>query len=198
MAIGRELREARVTASLSQREVGLTVGMSHSQVSRIERGQLPKVTVDQLCRLAVAVGLELSVRLYPGSDPIRDVAHVRLLERLRRELHPSLTWRTEVPLPIPGDLRAWDAVVGGTGWQVAVEAETKVVDAQALQRRIARKRRDGEVGLVILLVADTARNREGLAASGAGFAAMFPGSTRSVLEALRRGIEPARSGIVIL
>jgi transcriptional regulator with XRE-family HTH domain len=198
VAIGRELHEARVTAGLSQREVGSAVGMSHSQVSRIDRGELTNVTVEQLSRLAVAVGLELSVRLYPGSDPVRDIAHVRLLERLRGELHPSLSWRTEVPLPIEGDLRAWDAVVGGRGWRVAVEAETRIGDAQALQRRLSRKVRDGGVAHVVLLVADTVRNREAVAASGSGLLAMFPGGARAALDALRTGTDPGQSGIVML
>jgi hypothetical protein len=172
--------------------------MSHSQVSRIERCALANVTVEQLSRLAVAVGLELSVRFFPASDPIRDVAHLRLLERLRGELHPSLSWRTEVPLPIPGDLRAWDAVIAGTDWKVAIEAETRVADAQALQRRLARKIRDGRMPHLILLVADTVRNREAVAAWGSGLGAMFPGSARVILDALRSGTDPAGSGIVIL
>ena len=198
VAIGRELREARVAAGLSQREVGSTVAISHSQVGRIERGALVDVTLGQVARLAVAAGLDLSVRLYPGSDPVRDVAHIRLLERLRAELHPSLTWRTEVPLPIPGDLRAWDAVIGGRDWQIAVEAETRVADAQALQRRLSRKVRDGRIVHVLLLVADTARNREAVAAAGSGLTAMFPATARAVLEALRSGHDPGLSGIVIL
>jgi len=187
-----------MTAGLSQRDVGRAVGMSHSQVSRIERGELAYVTMDQLARLAVAVGLELSVRVYPAADPIRDAAHVRLLERLRRQLHPSLSWRTEVAIPIAGDLRAWDAIVGGRNWRVAIEAETRIGDAQALQRRLARKVRDGGVEHVTLLVGDTARNREALAGSGGGLAAMFPGSARAVLEALRNGVDPGRNAIVTL
>lgn len=196
--VGRELREARGAAGLSQREVGSAVGMSHSQVSRIELGRLANPTIEQLSRLSIAVGLELSVRLYPGSDPIRDVAHVRLLERLRSELHPTLTWRTEVPLPIRGDFRAWDAVIGGREWLVAVEAETRVGDAQALQRRLARKVRDGQIRHVLLLVADTVRNREAVAAWGSGLGAMFPSSARITLDALRAGVDPGGSGIVIL
>lgn len=103
-----------------------------------------------------------------------------------------------MPLPDPGDLRAWDAVVGGRGWQVAVEAETRIADAQALQRRLARKVRDGGMAHVVLLVADTARNREAMAGSGAGFVALFADSARTVLDALRGGGDPRTSGIVIL
>jgi transcriptional regulator with XRE-family HTH domain len=197
-AIGRELREARVAAGLSQREAGAAIEMSHSQVSRIEQGQLMNVTVEQVARLGVAVGLDLSVRMYPGPDPVRDRAHVRLLERLRAVLHPSLVWRLEVPLPIPGDLRAWDAVIGGLDWTVAVEAETRISDAQALQRRLSRKVRDGRTSHVILLIADTQRNRDATAAWGSGLGAMLPTSARVLLDALRSGTDPGGSGIVIL
>lgn len=198
LTVARELREARVASGLSQREVGQAVAMSHSQVGRIERGQLFNGTVDQLAQLAVAVGLELSIRLFPGPDAIRDVAHVRLLERFRRVLHPSLTWRTEVPLPNAGDLRAWDAVVSGGSWQVAVEAETRIGDVQAFQRRLARKMRDGGMRSVILLAADTVRNREALAGTRTGAATTLPGSARAILAALREGRDPAQSGIVLL
>ena len=66
------------------------------------------------------------------------------------------------------DQRAWDAVIttvaqAGDGRPrrclIGVEAETRLRDLQALQRRLALKRRDGGVDRVILLVADTRSNR---------------------------------------
>ena len=77
------------------------------------------------------------LRAYPAGDPIRDAGHTRLLDRLRRDLASGLQWRSEVPLPIEGDLRAWDAVIGGPGWRLMVEAETLIDDVQALERRLA-------------------------------------------------------------
>jgi hypothetical protein len=50
---------------------------------------------------------------------------------------------------------------------------------------------------VILLVADTIRNRRALASAPAAFADL-PLRTREILAALRAGREPAASGIVIL
>ena len=67
----------------------------------------------------------------------------------------TLRWRTEVPLLIPGDLRAWDATIVGPGFGVGVEAETRLRDLQAAARRTNLKQRDGELDHVILLVADT-------------------------------------------
>src|SRR4029450_9470554 len=120
--------------------------------------------------VAAVLGLELSIRAYPAGDPIRDLAHARLLERLHRDLHPSLRWHTEGPFPTPGDLRAWDAVTGRDHWRLGIEAETVIDDTQALDRKIALKVRDGGVDRVLLLVTDTPRNRRALAAAGAAFA----------------------------
>ncbi len=195
---GRELRDARESAGLSLRDVGRAVGISHSQASRIERGLVRDPSLDALTRLAAGVGCELSLRLYPVGDPLRDTAHSRLLERFRIELHPSLTIRHEVPIGRDGDLRAWDAVVSGTGWRIAVEAETRLVDAQALLRRLALKRRDAAMAHAILLVADTRANRTALAAMRTVLIAEFPVAGRATLRALRAGEWPRGSGVVVL
>jgi hypothetical protein len=142
------------------------------------------------------VGLDVVIRTFPRGDPIRDAGHARLLERLRIRLHPGLSLRTEVPLPIVGDLRAWDAVVGGQGWQVPVEAETVIDDGQALQRKLALKLRDGGFDHLILLVADTPRNRAALEATP--LRETFPLHGRSILGALRGGRDPGANGVVIL
>jgi hypothetical protein len=120
-----------------------------------------------------------------------------LLERLHRDLHPSLRWHTEVPFPNPGDLRAWDAVTGRDHWRLGIEAETVIDDTQALDRKIALKVRDGGVDRVLLLVTDTPRNRRALAAAGAAFADL-PLRSRELLASLRVGREPTGSGIVLL
>lgn len=140
--LGRTLRESRVDRNLSLRAVGRGCGLSASQASRIERGQVPTLSIEQACRLAAAVGLDLGARLYPGGHPVRDAGHAALLGRLEARLHPSLAMPREVPLRIRGDLRAFDAVIRGRGWDQPVEAETRPMDGQALERRIELKLRD--------------------------------------------------------
>lgn len=54
--IGDELRQARLAAGVSQREVADALGCSAATVSRIERGLTRKVTLIQLARHA-AVGV---------------------------------------------------------------------------------------------------------------------------------------------
>lgn len=192
-----ETRRARVDRGLSQTEVGRAVGLSGPQVSRIERGLAPDVSIAVVCRLLAVVGLELSARASAG-EPIRDQAHVALVARFREHLHRSLRWRAEVPLPVPGDLRAWDGLVSGAGWRVGIEAETRPTDLQALQRRLALKMRDGGVDALILVLADTRHNRTLLHAHGDELAQRFPVSGRRAMELLAAGAHPGGSAIALL
>ena len=159
---------------------------------------MTNASVDLLARIAVAVGLELSVRAYPGGHPIRDAAQVALLAAFRARLHPTLRWSTEVPLPILGDLRRWDSVVAGDGWRCGVEAETAPRDWQALAGRIELKRRDGEVDAVILVLPETRRAREFLQAVAGFIPTVFPVPARQVLARLGEGHDPGGSGVVVL
>jgi hypothetical protein len=99
---------------------------------------------------------------------------------------------------MPGDRRAWDAVIEGRGWRVAVEAETRLRDVQALSRRIALKQRDDRTDVVILLVADTRHNRHVLRLAALDLAATFPTSGRALMEALSEGRQPSGSAPVLL
>jgi transcriptional regulator with XRE-family HTH domain len=172
-------------------------GLSRAELSRIERGEAPWVSVVALCRIAAVLGLDATLRLYPRQSPLRDAAHARLLGRFRERLASSLVWRTEVPLPRPGDPRAWDAVINGAGWSVPVDAETRLGDGQALARRTQLKRRDSGFEHVVLLVADTRHNRDALRGA-TSLVADFPMPGNAVLAALAQGQQPNGSGIVRL
>ena len=141
-AIGDELREARLSAGLSQRQLAETVGISHSEVSRVELAQSERVPYQTLAMIGAVLGLDVSIRAFPGGEPIRDAAQVALLGRLRSQLEPSLRWRTEVPIRVPGDRRAWDGEIGGPNWRAVVDAESRLRDVQAVARRVALKARD--------------------------------------------------------
>lgn len=140
-----EIRSARVASGLSQDDLGRSVGISGSQVGRFERGELDDIGIEQLCRISACVGLVPSLRLYPAGDPVRDVAQARLLERLRGRLGPSPIWRTDVPLRGRSDARAWDAVLKSDDCLDAFEAESRLGDLQATERRIMLKLRDDPV-----------------------------------------------------
>lgn len=167
-------------------------------MGRHERGEGRSLRVADLFAHAEAVGLDVSLRLYPGGDGIRDAGHLRLLERFRALLHPTLAWATEVPLPLVGDRRAWDAVVSGRGFRIGVEAETRLSDVQAIARKLALKERDGAVASVILLVADTRRNRELHSTVAADLGDRFTMAQTDVIRALAAGRAPGGNAIVRL
>jgi transcriptional regulator with XRE-family HTH domain len=199
--VGGELRTARVMAGKSLREVGRAAGMSYSQVGRIERSVLSSATVSQLAKVGAVVGLDVRLRAYPGPNPLRDAAQIALFDRLRARLAPGLVMQTEVPLHIEGDLRAWDAVIGGfrpAAGLLHVEGETRLYDAQAQFRRIALKARDDGVDMVLLVVADTPRNRTSVRAAGSMITEAYPISARAALASLAAGRRPLGSALVFV
>jgi hypothetical protein len=199
--LGREHRDARVAAGLSLRACAAASGASYPQLLRFERGELVRLNVPDVGAWCSVVGLDLAVRAYPAGDPVRDSAQLALLERLRVRLHPALRWRIEVPLPVEGDRRAWDAEIRRVDpprWRARVEAETRITDGQALERKLGLKVRDDPEGHIVLLVADTRTNRRALLALRPGLRGMLPGSAREVLTALGAGREPPASAILVM
>jgi transcriptional regulator with XRE-family HTH domain len=197
-AMGRELRTARLGLDLSQTDAGRAIGVSTSAWSRMERGAVPNLALLELGRALAVVGLDLSVRAYPGGRPLRDDAHLTLLARLHGRLGAGPRWRTEVPMRVAGDLRAWDALIVVSAIRIGVEAETRARDAQELQRRLALKQRDGDVDHLILLLADTRHNRAFVRACGEGFRSAFPVEGRVALQRLAVPADPGGSAIVLL
>lgn len=195
--IGEEVRVTRRGLGLSQARLGQSCGLSGSEVGRIERGQARWLTIEHAARIFAALGLELSVRGFPSGDPIRDGPHDKLLTRLEARLHPHFKRHREWPVPIPGDMRAIDLVLGGLPKLIAVEAETVIDEINSLQRRLELKRRDSGIDRMVLLVRDTDRNRD-VVRSSRSLREMFPLGTRTVLAALAAGRDPGANGIVFL
>jgi transcriptional regulator with XRE-family HTH domain len=201
LRLGEEHRNARVAAGLSLRDAAAASGSSRSQLWRFERGEIDRALMTDLGAWFSVLGLDLVLKAYPAGDPVRDRAQLDLLERLRARLHPSLRWRTEVPLPIEGDLRAWDAEIRGrqpASWLARVEAETRIADGQALERRLTLKLRDDPQGHLILLLSDTRSNRVTIRLLRDGLSELLPLDTRQIMTALATGRDPGGSGIVIL
>ena len=103
-----------------------------------------------------------------------------------------------MPIPIPGDRRAWDGIAALRGRRAGSELETRLNDVQALERRLTLKERDGDVDIVLLVVADTTANRGFLARHREQLRGLLPLDSRQVLDAFRRGELPEKSGIVIV
>jgi transcriptional regulator with XRE-family HTH domain len=197
--VGRELRLARHSNGQTLERVGTTSGISAAQVARIERAALPSASVSQLARLGAAVGLDVRVRAYPGPDPALAQGQWALIGRMRTRTPAAATFRHEVPLPIAGDQRAWDVVIGGlSGPDLPVDAETRLHDPQAQLRRVTLKLRDSGFDRMLWLIADTRYNRAALRAVGHLLVGDFPLSARAALRALAAGHTPDASAIVLL
>ena len=197
MDAGRELRAVRVNRGLSQRAIAAATGIEQAELSRVERGLRPGVTVRSLTRIGAAVGVDLSLRLFPGGEPVRNAAHARLLARFRQLIGDRhWRWGAEVPLPIPGDRRAWDRLLTGPEVRIGVEGETRPTDMQELQRRLALKKRDGGVDRVILVMPNSEWCRRLLRLND--MTSAFPVAARIALRALRDGRDPGGDAVILV
>jgi transcriptional regulator with XRE-family HTH domain len=198
--LAAEIRKARETHGLSQAVVGGAVGLSASQISRLELGEVQNASIWALSRILAVVGLDMSILAYPTGAPMRDAAQLALLARFCELVPDCVQRRTEVPLPIAGDLRAWDLLLRVGARQVAVEAETRPRDMQALLRRVALKRRDDpRIGdVLLLLLADTRHNRALIREHGPTLSADFPASGPELRRALIAGHDPGGSGVILM
>lgn len=201
MAIGPEIRTARVSRGLTIANVAAAVGLSPSQVSRIERVVHPSVTVVQLARVGAVVGLDVRIRAYPGPAATRDTGQLKLMHAFRERLHPDLHMRLEVPVA-PGDQRAWDAVlshfVDSPGSFVPTEFDSVIVDFQAQLRRMTLKCADAGCERLLWVVAATRRNRTAIRAVRTLVTDTFPVSSRTALRALREARSPDGSSLILL
>lgn len=144
------------------------------------------------------VGLDLSVRAYPAGKGIRDEAQLALIGRLKALVQHRWNWRTEVPVPLPGDQRAWDVVLRGSGVTIGVEAESRLRDIQALDRRVMLKLRDSGLDQVVILVAATRSNRTILREVSDSLRSNYPIPSRQGLDALVSGRDPGGNSILVL
>jgi transcriptional regulator with XRE-family HTH domain len=198
--LGDEYRHARLRLGLSQREVSQAARIHRSTYSRIEAGKLRSLAVSVATQVAGVLGLNLSVRAFPGGPSIRDAGQARRLLTLVQSVGPPFTYRTDVPLPAAPDRmeqRAWDVVISGAGERTAIEFETRLYDIQAQTRRLRLKWRDDPVDHLLIVVADTKGNRRVLGNFG-DLLADFPRlRTDAVLRGLRAGRHPP-TGLVLL
>ena len=198
-ALVDDLRRSRIAMGRTQAWIARAIGVSPALVGRLERHELRDTSAGHVAAYAAVLGLAVRITAYPEGEPVRDRVQLRLLGALRDRLHPSLAWRTEVGLPIQGDRRAWDAVaIGDDGW-TAFEGISRFGVVDATLRRVNQKHRDDpRIARVVLVLADTVRNRSALADAAATIRAEYPLDTRTVLGALASGKAPALNGVVIL
>ncbi len=196
-----ELNVQRAELGLSQNAVAAAAATSRSALSRLLAADLADVGLIQVSEVASVLGLELSVGLHPGGDPIRDCGQQALGKRF--DAIPGPAWRNsaEVLLPNPGDRRSWDRLLRLTGditQIVGADLETRIRDIQALVRRTRERERDGRVDAILLVLADSATNRRLVAQLRDALGPEYATSPRRLLVALREGRRLAGSGVVLI
>jgi hypothetical protein len=135
-------------------------------VSRIEEGKLVALTIAQAIVVADAVGLDVSVKAYPGRRPTRYAGHTRKMTAFLAHVARPVRFATEVALPpreAARERRAWDAMLFAPDGDTGVELEMRLYDMQAQTRRLFLKWRDSGVERLLLLVDDSRTNRHALA-----------------------------------
>src|SRR5688572_27911123 len=139
-ALGDEFRRKRLAVGLSQLQVAKAVGIGRSTYTQVEAGAFESLSVLVASRTAAVLGLDLSVKAYPGGSPLRDGAHSARLGLVLGLVATPLKTAREVALPTsaerPYEQRAWDAMVTGDAKRTAMEMEMRVTDAQDLERRL--------------------------------------------------------------
>jgi transcriptional regulator with XRE-family HTH domain len=196
--IGNELRMARRLLGLTLEQVAQAIGVSASETSRRERGKASWLTGEKLAVHAAAVGLKLSVKLWPVGGGVRDEAQARYIAAFVARV--GRLWRVilEVPIPNPSDLRAVDVVLIRGDVRIAVEVVTRLVDVQATIRAAQLKARDIGATRLILVVAGSGSNRDALRLVRPSLVEAFDLDTRRLLADLAAGRDPGRDGIVVL
>ena len=126
--LAHDMRRAREDAGLSQRAVARAAGVSSSTISALERGAYDPATL-VLARVGEALGLELSVRLYPGTGPlIRDHLQAAMLEALLDICHER--WRSSLEVwvtrPVRGVVDLVLEAAAATEPLIATEAQSEL------------------------------------------------------------------------
>jgi transcriptional regulator with XRE-family HTH domain len=200
VAIGEEFRHARTRLALSQREVAEAVHIDRADYSRIESGKLKYLSMPVACRVGAVLGLDVSLKAFPGGSSIRDSGQAERLRTLLVDVGRPLRYRLEVTLPANPDRpdqRAWDVMLFGLDERTAIEFEARLYDIQAQLRRIALKRRDDPVNRFLLVIANTRTNRRVIAEHADLLAGLPHLRTDTVLKLLRLGRHPP-TGFMLL
>ncbi len=198
LEIGDQLRTGRHIRGVTEKALGASIGVSQSEVSRRELGRAKSMSGAQLAVHAAAVGLKLSVKLWPIGGGVRDSGQARYIAAFVARV--GRFWRValEAPIPIAGDLRAVDVLLVAGGIRVAVEVITRLADLQAQIRTAQLKARDINATRLILVIAGTHANRNALLAVRPALVASFELDSRRLLRDLGAGRDPGRDGIVVL
>lgn len=196
--IGDQLRTGRHVLGVTQNQLGVAIGVSSSEISRRELGRSRRLTGQKLAMHAAAVGLKLSVKLFPVGGGIRDAAQARHIAAFVARVGRLWKVTLEAPIPLAGDLRAVDVLLTSDHARVAVEVMARLADVQAQIRAAQLKARDIGATRLILVIAATHANRNAVASARSALLSSFDLDSRRLLADLASGHDPGRDGIIML
>ena len=198
LSIGQEVSLRRINLGLTVTAAARRAGVAPETQRRVEAGD-PVESLMTMCRVAGPLGLKVWGRGFPAATPsLRDTGQLVIADQIRTLLHPAARCQLEHGL---GNGRAIDMVVYGADEILAIEIERLLADLQAQYRSADAKRielaqaHQRPVRLV-LVIADTRRNRAAAAEHARLVRAMLPATPREILGVLRRGGVLGRDGLL--
>lgn len=116
------MRRLREDAAVTRQQLAEAAGVNPGFLRRIEEGNA-RPSMDTYAKISVALGSDLTARLYPNTGPaIHDRHQARILEALLGHLHPR--WRSYPEVAVRHPSRGWiDAVLHEVAARTIVAAE---------------------------------------------------------------------------
>jgi transcriptional regulator with XRE-family HTH domain len=191
--LGREIRAARRSRGMSQRDVAALAKTSQPTISRLEHGSA-ETTIGTLAAAGAAIGLDLSLRLFPTDrSPLRDRGQARMIETILQR--SSTLWHpaTEVAVAAdPSDRRAIDLVLASALEVLAIEVQREFADLQSETRQHLAKRdvlqmHERRPVRYVLALPDTHRMHQLVRDHAVLMQTLFPMSSRKAWRAIRSG-----------
>lgn len=193
---GADVLRLRSDAGIPRTALARAAGIDQSYLARIERGTASP-SPEVCARLALALGADLAIRLYPNTGPmLRDRHQAPILEALLRTVDPR--WLRSMEVAVRRPSRGWiDLVLCDMGRTTAIATEIQS-DLRRLEQLIrwsaakadALPSWDGwsRLGPVtisrLLVIRDTRANREVADQARRQLRVAFPGDPRDALESL--------------
>jgi transcriptional regulator with XRE-family HTH domain len=194
------LRLARATAGLSQAQLARRAGVTQPLVSWVERGERG-VSIEVACRLALAAGCDLGVKVFPGDGvSLRDSGQLQIAHAIVATA--SSTWHVRMERPVSdSDRRAADLVLEGRHEVLHIEIERTLIDFQAQLRAATLKRealsdRYTQPVRLILAVPDRRSTRASIRQLGTLLERAFPLRSRAIRRVIASGEQLGGDGIL--
>ena len=204
-AFGRNVRESRLQATLTQRQLAASAGVSESTLRRVERGASASISVDTFQRIGYALDRPVAVQLGRGTGEPIDAGHLAMQELVVRLVgNAGYRPRVELPAVRHGTWRSSDvaAMRAADHSLLGIECWNTIGDLGAGFRSSDRKRHDLEelaaaiwgpgdhrIGICWVIRA-TRANRELVARYPMLIESRFPGSSSAWVQALTQGAAP--------